>query len=141
MKEKSKYLMLAGIIKEEISAGVYKSGEKIPGENKLAERYMMSRQTVRQALALLEKDGKIERRQGSGTYVADSFISKARTWNVGVIATYISEYIFPSIMRGIESELTENGFSPILCATQNRVDSERRILEDLMKKSIDGLIV
>ena len=35
----------------------------------MAQEYGMSRQTVRQALSLLEQEDLIERRQGSGTYV------------------------------------------------------------------------
>lgn len=128
-------------LKEEIAQGVYRSGEKIPGENELAEKYGMSRQTVRQALSLLEQELLIERRQGSGTYVRENAPRRKRSWNVGVIATYISEYIFPSILRGIEGELSESGFFPLLSATKNRVDNERKILEDYIDKQIDGLIV
>lgn len=121
--------------------GVYKNGERIPGENELAQKYQMSRQTVRQSLSLLEQKGLIERRQGSGTYVTQNLQRKKKTWNVGVIATYISEYIFPSILRGMENELSRSGFSPILSATKNRMDSERRILEEFLRKNVDGLIV
>lgn len=141
MKEGAKYGQLFSQLKEEIARGVYRSGEKIPGENELAEKYGMSRQTVRQALALLEQEMLIERRQGSGTYVRETVSRKKRSWNVGVIATYISEYILPSILRGIEEELSESGFFPLLSATQNRVDNERRILEDYIGKCVDGLIV
>ena len=95
----------------------------------------------RQALSLLEQEDLIERRQGSGTYVRRVERRRERSWNVGVMATYISEYIFPSILRGIEGELSEEGFFPLLSATKNRVDNERRILEDYMEKRVDGLIV
>lgn len=141
MKENTKYIVLYEKIKSDIISGVYKSGDKIPGEKGLAEKYDISRQTVRQALSILEQNGLIERRQGSGTYVAEIVTKKKRTWNIGVVATHISEYIFPSILRGIESELSESGFFPVLCATHNRVDNERKILEDFLKKPIDGLIV
>ena len=141
MRNGAKYTQLAERLKEEIARGEYRGGERIPGENELAQRYGMSRQTVRQALSLLEQEFLIERRQGSGTYVREKAPRRKRSWNVGVRATYISEYIFPSILRGIEGELSENGFFPLLSATQNRVDNERRILEDYMEKQIDGLIV
>lgn len=141
VKGKSKYQQLKDLLREDIARGVYRNGERIPGENELAERYGMSRQTVRQALSLLEQDFLIERRQGSGTYVRERQPNRKRSWNVGIIATYISEYIFPSILRGMESELSEAGFFPLLSATQNRVDNERKILEDFLSKDIDGLIV
>ena len=69
MKDGAKYFQLFGLLKNEINRGIYQSGQKIPGENELAEKYGMSRQTVRQALSLLEQESLIERRQGSGTYV------------------------------------------------------------------------
>lgn len=141
MKEKAKYIQLFERLKENIEQGVYQDGQRLSGENEMALEFGISRQTVRQALSVLEREGLIERRQGSGTYVRKVEPRHKRSWNVGVIATYISEYIFPSILRGIEGELSENGFFPMLSATMNRVDNERRILTDCMEKQIDGLIV
>ncbi len=141
LKEKPKYLLLFNQIKEEIMQGTYRSGERIPGENEIAEKYAMSRQTVRQALGMLEQENFIERKQGSGTYIKERKTSKQKIWHVGIIATYISEYIFPSILRGMERELTESGFSMLLSATGNRLDNERKILEEYLRKPIDGLIV
>jgi GntR family transcriptional regulator of arabinose operon len=141
MREKAKYVQLFDKLKEDILQGVYQDGQRLPGENEMADGFGISRQTVRQALALLEQEGYIQRRQGSGTYVHKVEPKRRRTWTVGVIATYISEYIFPSILRGIEGELLEQGFFPMLSATANRVDNERRILEEYMDKQIDGLIV
>ncbi|WP_353081206.1 GntR family transcriptional regulator [Tessaracoccus lapidicaptus] len=46
-------------------------GAQLPTERDLAELYGVSRITIRQALSGLEADGFLERRQGSGTFVAD----------------------------------------------------------------------
>ena len=136
MKEKAKYIHLFEELKRRILQGEYQNGQRLPGENEMAGEFSMSRQTVRQALSLLEQEGFIQRRQGSGTYVRRVERRRERSWNVGVVATYISEYIFPSIMRGIEGELSEEGFFPLLSATKNRVDNERRILEDYMERGV-----
>lgn len=46
-------------------------GEQLPTELEMASIYGVSRITVRQALAALAQDGYVERRQGTGTFVAD----------------------------------------------------------------------
>jgi len=46
----------------------YASGGRLPSEPEIASEYGVSRGTVRDALAVLEREGAIFRRQGSGTY-------------------------------------------------------------------------
>ncbi len=138
---KAKYLILAEQLRGAIDNGVYAVGEKLPTENELARTMNMSRQTVRQALSVLERKGLIERRQGSGTTVRTSRIPRTRTGTIAVITTYIGEYIFPEMLRGIDSVLSKNSASPLLYATYNRLDNEQRILRDIVRKDVDGLIV
>lgn len=52
-----------------ISEGVYKPGEQLPGETKLAAEFKVSRNTLRQALTILCEDGLISSIQGSGNFV------------------------------------------------------------------------
>jgi DNA-binding GntR family transcriptional regulator len=47
----SLYRKVAGDIKAAIAAGEYAAGTRLPSENELAERYSVSRGTVRQAFA------------------------------------------------------------------------------------------
>ncbi|MFA9381447.1 MAG: GntR family transcriptional regulator [Acetanaerobacterium sp.] len=141
MREIPKYKALAAFLKTEIENGHYNYGDRLPSENELAQTYNMSRETVRQAISRLSVDGLIERRRGSGTYVSGGFSKAAKTMNIAVITTYINEYIFPSILKGMEAELSCNGYSPILMATHNKVAQERCILQACLSKAIDGLIV
>jgi GntR family transcriptional regulator len=46
-------------------------GDRLPTERQFADLFNVSRPTLRQALNLLAKDGLIDRRQGSGTFVAE----------------------------------------------------------------------
>ena len=134
---KHKYQILENWIRSRIQDGTYTSGQKIPSENKLAEQFEISRQTVRQALAHLEKKGTLVSRRGSGTYVSE--VTKAMT--IGYIATNITDYIFPGITSGIENVLTANGYSMTLGVTRNRVETEHQLLMSLMNKGVDGIIV
>jgi GntR family transcriptional regulator len=54
-----------------LTAGEWPAGERAPSETELAARFGVGRPTVRQALAELEREGWLERRRGSGTYVRD----------------------------------------------------------------------
>ncbi|WP_231097581.1 GntR family transcriptional regulator [Streptococcus gallolyticus] len=57
-------------IKKEIDGGVWEIGQRLPSERDLADDYEVSRMTLRQAITLLVEEGILERRVGSGTYVA-----------------------------------------------------------------------
>jgi GntR family transcriptional regulator len=55
--------------------GTLEPGVPVPTERELAERLHTSRTTVRQALSELVVEGRLVRRHGSGTYVADPKIT------------------------------------------------------------------
>src|SRR4051812_46998270 len=54
---------------EDLLGGTLEPGEKLPNEDKLAERFAVSRATVREAVLGLLEAGYLIRRHGSGTYV------------------------------------------------------------------------
>lgn len=55
----------------QLDMNLWKVGEKLPTEKALAESLAVSRPVLREALARLKADGRIETRQGAGTFVAD----------------------------------------------------------------------
>ena len=57
------------LLHDEIRRGAYPDGALLPGEQKLAAQFEVSRVTVRRALDALQQDGLIEKRPGSGTIV------------------------------------------------------------------------
>ncbi|MGD9343686.1 MAG: GntR family transcriptional regulator, partial [Desulfuromonadales bacterium] len=56
-------------IKQLISKGDLKPGDRIPSERELATMLGVSRPSVREAIMVLEAMGFVESRQGGGTYV------------------------------------------------------------------------
>jgi GntR family phosphonate transport system transcriptional regulator len=56
-------------IERGIADGRFSAGEKLPGENEIAETYRVNRHTVRRALAALAERGLVRAERGSGTYV------------------------------------------------------------------------
>ena len=64
------YVAVYNSLYSDIRNGVYPPNESLPGELALAEKYGVSRNTLRQALAILSEDGLITRSQGKETIVA-----------------------------------------------------------------------
>lgn len=63
------YVTVYETISQWLREGKYKPGEKLPGENILAEQLQVSRGTLRQAMLLLQEDGLIINHQGRGNIV------------------------------------------------------------------------
>src|ERR1700735_387619 len=70
MTGSSRYRKVAEDIKAAIAAGTYPANTKLPSESELAERYSVSRGTIRQAFAALRADGVIASRRGARRSVA-----------------------------------------------------------------------
>lgn len=66
------YLQVKNKIKQEIRSGILKAGEKLDSEAEMQKEYGMSRVTVRNAMAELEREGYIIKVQGKGSFVAQS---------------------------------------------------------------------
>lgn len=70
------YHQLKQALQGDIEQGVYKPGDRLPSEPELIREYGVSRITVRQALDELEAEGRVVRRHGKGTYVAEPRIEQ-----------------------------------------------------------------
>lgn len=69
LKTKRLYLMVVEQILESIRNGGLKPGDRLPSEHELAEKWQVSRPSVREALTALELMGVVESSPGRGTYV------------------------------------------------------------------------
>lgn len=138
-----KYQVLMNWIKERIESGQLMPGDKLASEHDLCVQFAMSRQTVRHALSVLEADGIIEGRQGSGNYICNLSLNKKRTsQSVVIVSTYLNGYIFPKIIEGMERVLSGNGYSVQIAFTHNKVEKERIVLKRLLEENhIGGLII
>ncbi|MBN1776988.1 MAG: GntR family transcriptional regulator [Clostridiales bacterium] len=74
--ERPLYKQLMQRLKNDITAGVYPTGVRIPGEQALCAAYGVSRVTVRKALEEIVREGLLVRRQGKGTFVAQEKIKR-----------------------------------------------------------------
>ena len=140
-KGEMKYHTLKESLKNDILSGVYQPGDKMPSENQLVQEYDLSRHTVRKALSILEEEGYIIAVHGKGTFCTERALHKKESKNIAVVTTYISDYIFPRLIQGINSVLSKDGYSIIFKTTENSRRGETACLEDILTKDIDGLII
>lgn len=70
------YIKIHNQIKRDIENKKYVVGQRIPAERQLALKFNVSRMTLRQAIKTLEDEGILERRLGSGTYVASQKVQE-----------------------------------------------------------------
>jgi GntR family transcriptional regulator, arabinose operon transcriptional repressor len=152
MRQPAKYIIVKDKIKEWVVDGHVQPGEKIYSENELVKMFGVSRHTIRQAVGDLVHEGWLYREQGAGTFVSshkpnlkpaptDQVAETGGGKSIGVITTYISDYIFPSIIKGIESYLTSKGYSLVFACTDNDIEKEKQCLDTMLSRNIEGLIV
>ena len=140
--KKVKYIEISDYFKEKIDNGEMKPGEKLPTEYEMVDMFSVSRHTVRQAILELEKDKYIYREKGVGAFCADKEKDAFKNQNmIMVITTYISDYIFPYIIRGIEEILSKKGYGVILFSTKNEKEKEAEQLKKLLNYNIVGAII
>ena len=60
---------IASEVRHSIESGAYRRHERLPASRQMAETFGVARNTLRDALYQLEKEGLLETRPGSGTYV------------------------------------------------------------------------
>ena len=112
-------------LREAIRSGFYVTGDQLPAERELAERFATARSTIRKVLLNLETDGLIERRVGSGTFVTgdDMAIDAARD-----IVGRVSPLELIEARLAVEPHMIRLA---VLNATANEIGMLGSILDDL----------
>lgn len=72
MKNRRLFWRIVEGIEALINSGDYSAGSRLPPERELAEKFDVSRPTIREAIIALEVRGKVEVKTGSGVYVLES---------------------------------------------------------------------
>ena len=91
----------------------YSPGQKIPGERSLAEKFGVARMTLRVEIENLILQGKLQRKPGSGTYIANQC------------------YSLPARCRSFSAEMLSRGLAP-----RNQLLSVKTISADKIVSSM-----
>lgn len=140
-KDVAKYRRVEEGVRQWIKDQALQAGDRLPTEAKLAEDFAVSRLTVRHAVGNLVQAGLLSRVQGRGTFYLGDVTQSRPTRLIGVVVTYMNDYIFPGIIRGIQQRLDPEGYGLLLFSTANDPHRERRAIRALEERHVDGLIV
>lgn len=138
-----KHERLRAYLLKELSGGRLKPGDALPTEHALAISAEVSRNTVRHALAELERSGLIRRVRGCGTFVHESATERL-TSGLDIFALVIPDSrggFYPSLQRGFHEASSGRHNQVIVCDTANDLFRQADALLQLMDKKIAGIAI
>ena len=101
------YLQIINILKADIVAGKYHSGDKLPAVRDLAMELGVNPNTVQKAFAELERQGLVQSERTSGRYVSidEKGIEELRS---GISDKYIAEMFANLRKLGMDDQMIRN---------------------------------
>ena len=125
----------------ELAAGRLKPGDALPTEQQLTVSEKISRNTVRQALAELERGGLIRRVPGRGTFVHESATLRLKSGldAFGLVIPETRTGFYPSLQRGFHEASEQLNNQVIVCDTSNDPNRQAAALLQLMDKEVAGI--
>jgi GntR family transcriptional regulator len=73
------YLQLIEQVKHAIETGVLRAGDQLPSVRQIAEDLLINPNTVARAYRELDHEGIVDLKHGSGAYIRDSVVERARS--------------------------------------------------------------
>ena len=138
------YISLAEQLAEQIRLGGFPKG-RLPTEQDLKNKHAVSVVTVRKAIGELEKQGLVERRQGSGTFIKAWKKPKVgsrfkKTGLIDYIPCAGSEYVpgsfYNFLMQAVQQETMQRAYNCVISPAELS-----RAPEPVIKKRVDGILV
>ena len=125
------YQRVANTLVREIQAEKFVPGQRLPAERDLAQRFDVSRPTIREAIIALEITGHVDVRKGSGVYVRDESAStdEMAELDIGPFELIEARTLFECEIAGLAAELV----------TDDQIDDLEATLDDMDKENIAGV--
>lgn len=118
------YQRVAEQLAEVIASGEYPVGSRLPAERKLAERFNVSRPTVREAIIALELAGCVEVKGGSGVYVTSgrSGALAGTEMDIGAFEIFEARLLFESEVAAIAARtITDSELADLRAALNSMI--------------------
>lgn len=118
------YFQLKEHLRRSIEDRTYVTGDILPSENELSDKYKISRMTVKQSLDSLASEGFVKRVKGRGTFVTDGHIEK----NIHELTG----------LTGFSEDMVLRGMNPSSVIVRNcQIDAPLEISEILSESNVN----
>lgn len=130
--ERRLYRSVLEKLQRSIDEGEYPPGGRLPPERELAERFEVSRPTIREAIIALEALGRVEVKTGSGVYVLDGTASPDR------LSMAVSPFELTEARALVEGEAAALAATMI---SDDELDQLEQALIEMADESADGKLI
>ena len=138
-----KYELLREHIIAEMKAGRLQPGDALPSELEMASQLSVARNTVRQALNYLDRDGFINRIRGKGTFVQKN-VHKLLTRKRGLLALVMPESNighYPAVQKGFERSAAAEHAQVIVSTTDSDPTRQGNAILHLLSQEVAGVAI
>jgi DNA-binding LacI/PurR family transcriptional regulator len=125
-------------IRESILRGRLAPGAMVGTEFEFAQKWQLSRHTVRRGMEQLIKEGLLERRPGKGLYVRSSHTS---TCTIQLVVPDMSWSFMVKIARGVKAEGRSRGVQVQVYDAHGEMDWDMEFIRQLPNGPTDGAII
>ncbi len=153
-----KYERLKSYLMAEVTSGRLQPGDALPTEQYLAETLKVARNTVRQAMGALVRDGLIQRIPGKGTFVDNgngkTIDQSGKTFGgeptngknashglsqFALVTPEARTSYYPSLLDGFENASSKIHHQTLMGNSRNQPDSQARIILQLIDNQVAGV--
>lgn len=134
----SKSTQVAEFLKREILSGRLAPGERLATVRELAGKFAVSKKVIELAFDALESGKLLDRKDRSGTFVADWSRSKPKT-----AALYMRTrgHVYETQTNRLINQFQAHGFMTVVIDVDAVVDSGRTFLDELLERQVDFIVI
>lgn len=139
------YLQTRDLLMRRILDAEWDVGSLLPSEHELCTQLGISRGTLRQALAELEREGFVRREQGRGTFVLRGRVNQdvldLPNRTIAFIVPYVRDSFAPTLLLGVEHAARERGYAVLFHHVENSLAKQAETLARLEEDGIAGIVL
>ncbi|ARN56180.1 GntR family transcriptional regulator [Sedimentisphaera salicampi] len=141
MRSRPKYEIIKEFLIEELSSGNYQPGQALPSENMLIDRLGVARNTVRNAIDELVKEGYVRRVHGKGNFFTKNPNSskEEQLAVLSLLLPEISHGIYPVLAKGFDHCAGLKRHQVLLCNTDFNISKQGDIILQMLDKNVSGV--